>query len=100
MRKLMAVMSVACVLSPLALAWSALPPLYQNIREYKALIENPQLGQLMHSGEQITSIERTQMGFIVTGTQTQLEVEIVYSSEQSIGPVKFSLVFNQVGKTE
>lgn len=73
-------------------AFGALPPLYQSIREYKALIESPELSQL-GSAEMIKEIQRDETGFTVLSERKTLHVDVVYDPQDQPGPVKFHLEF-------
>lgn len=72
---------------------AALPPLYQSLNEFKALLEHPQLTQKLQSGELITDIEKSDRVFIITTNKHTLEVNIVYEAQSSPGPQQFKLEF-------
>lgn len=72
----------------------ALPPIHQSIKEYKALIESPELSQQLGTGEGITEIQRVENGFVVKSFHKTLNVEVVYDQQDRPGAVKFHLVFH------
>lgn len=74
---------------------AVLPPLYQTISEYKALLADPQLAQNLDSAEVIQSISLRSEGFLIKTSKRILEVEIVYEPQKMPGPSKFHFVFKK-----
>ena len=74
--------------------FAILPPLYQGIKEMTAILQDPQLGQLLHSGEVIMSIQKTDSGYTVVTNQHQLPIKVNYRQERRIGPQQFTLSFD------
>jgi|GEM_PF-2684023 len=74
---------------------SVLPPLYETIAEYKALLESPQLGEKLSSGEPIVSITREAEGFLLTTTRSTLRVKVHYMPQNRPGPSQFTLQFRE-----
>jgi len=75
--------------------WALLPPLYQSVKEYKALLNDPRLEKTFASGEFIQSIERKESGFTVTTNKQILKVDIVYKKQRLPGPAEFQLEFQK-----
>lgn len=90
----------ALFLSALNYAEGALPPVYQSIKEYKALIESPELSQQLGSGEGITEIQRSGNGFLVKSFHKTLQVDVVFDPQDHPGPAKFHLVFHSASPVE
>jgi len=74
---------------------AALPPLFQDIAELKAIFDDPQLGQLLQSGEAIKEIQHTEKGYVISTNKNILAVEIVYASAARPGPAKFFVKFSK-----
>lgn len=86
-----------CLAANLALAanaTAALPPFYESTKEIRALLDSPQLGEQLGSGDAIQSISRAEHGFIVTTTKHSIKVDVVYDPVDHPGPAKFHLVFH------
>lgn len=81
-------------------AEAALPPFYQSLREYTALLNSPELAKQLGSGQVIQSIQRTDTGFIVKANRSTINVEIVYDPMEMPGPAKFHFLFSPEGNTE
>ena len=75
---------------------AALPPFYQNLVEYKTLLNSQELANKFGSAEGILDIKRTEKGFFITGYKHTLTVEIIYDSQDRPGPAKFHLVFQNL----
>lgn len=71
-----------------------LPPLYETIREYKSLIEDPQLAKKLDSSDMIQSIERHDDQFVVkTFKGKELLIQVVYEPQKMPGPAHFHFRF-------
>jgi len=77
-----------------------LPPVYESVSEFKALITSQELTIQMGSGEMIRDILRDDKGFVVTGLRHTLKVDVVYDPISHPGPAKFHLVFHQPDEIE
>lgn len=87
------VVSLLLALGLTSSSFAALPPVYQSIREYNALLNSPELASHLTSGETISKIERHTDHFEVRTPQHKMDVLVVYEEQQSIGPVEFHLEF-------
>lgn len=72
---------------------AVLPPLYESLKEYKALLEDPQLTKKLESGELIMDIERSDRMFTITTNKHTLDVNIVYDAQSQPGPQNFHFEF-------
>lgn len=70
-----------------------LPPLYESIKEYKALLNDPRFVDNLTSGETILDIRREHNNFEVITNQHKLNVKIVYEPQGRPGPAQFHLEF-------
>ncbi len=77
-------------------AHAALPPFYQSVKEYKALLSSPELANELGSAAMVRDIQRNDEGFVVTSQQQTLVVDVVYDPISKPGPAKFHLVFHPV----
>lgn len=75
--------------------WALLPPLYQSVKEYKALLNDPRLEKNLGSGELIKTIERKDNRFEITTNKQTLRVDIVYKKQRQPGPAEFELEFQK-----
>lgn len=77
-------------------AQAALPPLWESVREYKALLNSSkELGEHLKPGDMINDIKRDESGFVITATHTTIKVDVVYEPIDNAGPAKFHLVFHE-----
>lgn len=77
---------------------AALPPFYQSLKEYKALINGNELPMHLDPSDLITDITRNDDVFIVTTSKHQLKVDVVYDPPEHqgfVGPARFHLVFHE-----
>lgn len=74
---------------------AALSPYYESMREYKALLDSPELTQQLGSGNAIEDIQRSEKGFLIKTTRQALQVDIVYDPVDHPGPQKFHFQFHQ-----
>lgn len=79
--------------APLNSLSAALPPLFQGMREIKAIFDDPDTLKYLDSGDVITDIKKTETGYLITTNKKEVLVEIVYESSSVPGPVKFHLRF-------
>jgi len=71
-----------------------LPPFYESVKEYKALLDSPELSNYISAGEAIEVIERKQNVFFIRANKKNLKVDIVYDPQNHPGPAKFHFVFH------
>lgn len=71
-----------------------LPPLYESLAEYKALLNNHQFSDKLSSGEQIRDIQKTDKGFIVRTVHHFMVVDVNYEPQDRPGPARFHFVFH------
>jgi len=83
--------SFICLICATSLS-AALPPLYQNIRELKSILEDPRLDNALQSGDAILKIERNENGYLVITNHRQVQVDIKYHTGK-IGPAEYTLDF-------
>lgn len=76
-----------------ASAFAALPPLYESINEYKALLTDSQLTHKLESGEIINAITRNETGFIIDTNKHRLTVKMIADPQKMPGPAKFHYEF-------
>lgn len=77
---------------------AALPPLWQNVAELKAILEDKRLGEKLESGEVIMEIENTDASWLITTNHNQLSVNVVYGKRDMPGPATFTLEFGNPEK--
>ncbi len=73
----------------------ALPPFYQNAREIKAILDRPELAELLQN-EAILSIDKVDGGYLVRTAKHELRVDVVRSEQRKLGPADFDLYFYPV----
>jgi hypothetical protein len=91
--KLRIFLSLICLTTATASLHAVLPPFYESVKEYKALLDSPELEKQLGSGEAILDIKRDETGFTITSTKRQLKVGIVYEPARMPGPSKFHFEF-------
>lgn len=74
---------------------AALPPLYQSLNEYKALLVNPQLTEKLTSADLIQSIQRESSSFLIKTNKHTLKIDVIYDPQKSPGPAKYHFVFHE-----
>lgn len=91
MKKILAIlfgcMSLSSSLSAL------LPPLYQSTAEIKAVLSDEKLSDVLQSGDLIMDIKRIDGGYLIVTNHREIEAQIVYKKNHSIGPAKFDVVY-------
>jgi hypothetical protein len=75
-------------------SFGALPPLYQNAAEIKAILNDPKLGDYLESGELILEIKKSDSGWLIITNHHELPVKISYHQAEMPGPVPFSISFS------
>jgi hypothetical protein len=77
-------------------SFAALPPLWEGVKEIKAILENPQLGVSLQSGEEILKIKRIENGWLIITNKNRLPIKVVPQPQTIPGPQKFELEFGKV----
>lgn len=70
---------------------AALPPLWQNVAELKAILEDKELGATLQSGDAIESIEKTENGWVIKTNHRTAKIEVKVEPAKMPGPAKFTL---------
>lgn len=86
------VLFIAAAILPM-LSFGLLPPLYETLAEFKALINDERLPQALQSGEAITGIQKEDDTFTVTTNKSTLRVKVIHDPTKLMGPGKFHLEF-------
>lgn len=73
--------------------FAILPPLWQNVSEIKAILDNKELGNKLQSGEIIEEIKKNDNGWIIITNHNELAIKIVYHKPAQPGPALFTLEF-------
>lgn len=76
-------------------AEALLPPFYQTLKEYKALLDDPQFNNSFDSADVIMDIKREDESFIITTNKHRLKVDIETQPTGRPGPKEFILKFNK-----
>ncbi len=77
-----------------------LPPFFQSLKEYKALLNTPELSAALGSADIIHDIQRDDKGFLITTSKHTLRVDVVYDPRGQdepkgfVGPALFHLEFH------
>lgn len=74
--------------------YAVLPPLYESVKEFKALLNDPRLTENLTSGEPILAIEKEYTDFTVTTNEHTMKVKVVYEEMARPGPNEFHLEFS------
>lgn len=72
-----------------------LPPLYNSLAEYKAILDSKDLTTILPEGEGILDIRRTEKGYQITTTKYSLDIEVINIPLGRPGPAQFRLVFGK-----
>lgn len=89
-----AVLTLLASLLTHSMSYAALPPLYETLKEFKTLIEDPRLEHSFTSGDAIEKIERNEDGFTITSNKRTVHVKIAYEPAMRPGPAKYKLIFD------
>lgn len=74
---------------------AALPPLYQNLTELKAVLNAPELTHLLNSGEVIVQIYKVDSGYLIMTDQHSLIAKVVFEHAIRPGPTPFHIEFSK-----
>lgn len=88
--------ALASLLLVSATTEALLPPLYEGIREIKAILEDPELSQELTSGEVIEAIEKNDKGYEIQTNRSRLQVDVHALPVDHPGPAQFELEFHPV----
>ena len=77
-----------------SMIFSALPPLFEDIAEIKAILEDNKLGQFLQSGESIQVIRKVEKGYVIKTNHHKLFAEVIYRPNTKPGPALFEIEFN------
>ncbi len=91
MRFFIVALSASCLVSTSIQA--VLPPYYQSLKEYQALLDDPQLKELFNSAEMLVDIKREEKRFIIETSQNILIVTVEYEKPTQPGPAIFKFTF-------
>lgn len=72
---------------------AVLPPLWQNVAELKAILEDRSLGNHLQSGDVIESIEKIDNGWFIKTNHRSVNAIVHYEPQQMPGPAKFKIEF-------
>lgn len=75
---------------------AALPPLYQGMKEFNAVLHDPRFVKELPAADVLESIKKTPTGYEVTTNRSVLEIEIEYLPIQHPGPAEFLLHFHPI----
>lgn len=85
--------SIFIALALTAPSYALLPPLYESLAEFKALINDERLPGALDSGELIVDIKKDGDDFVVTTNKRAIRVQVVREETHLIGPGKFHFDF-------
>jgi hypothetical protein len=91
MRKTLFILAASLTFS--ASSFAALPPLYQSSNEIKSVLNDPDFGKKLHSGELIESIQKNDKGYLITTNYHTIQANIVYNQTGRIGPIQYEVHF-------
>ena len=72
-----------------------LPPVWQNVAELKAILQDQQLNQFLDSAELIQKIEKTETGWAIVTNRSTTYADITPEKQAMPGPEKFSIHFRK-----
>ncbi|HSX11900.1 MAG TPA: hypothetical protein VLF61_00215 [Rhabdochlamydiaceae bacterium] len=76
----------------LILFFAALPPLAQETKEIKAVLDDARLDRALQS-QLIQRIERMDGGYLISTASKQVQIKVKYLPQATPGPAKFELQF-------
>lgn len=76
-----------------AVIFAALPPLFEDIAEIKAILDEKRLSQLLESGESIKEIQKIEKGYVIKTNQHKVFVKVIYKPNVMPGPAQFDIEF-------
>lgn len=94
MKKFLIILALSVLMIPSVEA--LLPPFYESLAEYKALLNNKELEENLGSGQWIEEITRNEKGFMIKTPKYVMHIDVVYKNTGKIGPAEFELKFHPV----
>jgi len=85
--------SLVAFVSISAASYAVLPPLWQNVAELKAILEDKRLGDVIQSGEIIVDIRKSDGGWTLITNHNEVNVKVIYQAISKPGPAAFNLEF-------
>lgn len=76
-----------------AQSFAALPPLWQGVQELKVILADKRLGDYLDAGDVITSIKKTEEGWVIITNKKRVTVNLTYEKSSKPGPVQFRISF-------
>lgn len=70
---------------------AVLPPLYESLREYTTLLNDPALTANLNAGEWIQNIKLGDNGFEITTNKGIHVVKVIREAQERPGPTQFHL---------
>lgn len=77
-------------------ALALLPPLWEGVREVKSILDDPELGQWLQSGEVLLEIKKVDEGWQLTTNKGAVLVRVVTEPAKRPGPSTYKLDFEKV----
>ncbi|MCH9811768.1 hypothetical protein K0U07_03280 [bacterium] len=87
------ILLAACLIPNLA--FCALAPLSQSIREITAILSYPTLEDHLSPSYSIEDIKKVDEGYLIVTKSQALKVKVQYDAKKRIGAKKFTLHFEQ-----
>lgn len=72
-----------------------LPPVWQDVAEIKAILNDTRLNQYLESGESLQTIEKQPTGWLLRTNESIIFVEVHPEKQSMPGPEKFSIEFKK-----
>lgn len=85
------ILIMICVLQ--STIFAALPPLFEDIAEIKAILSDEKLGQLLEAGESIDQINKIKIGYAIITNKHKLIAKVIYKPINRPGPAQFDIKF-------
>lgn len=76
-----------------ATIFAVLPPLFEDIAEIKAILDDRKLGEMLGSGETIHLIKKIEKGYLILTNKHKLIVRVIYKPTNRPGPAQFEIQF-------
>lgn len=97
MKKIICLLGVFIAIN--ANGFASLPPLWQDVRELKAILDAKEFGDYLHSGEAIQDIKKTDNGWAIHTNQHIVNIQVNYQTKAQPGPARFILEFQNPQST-
>lgn len=76
-------------------SFAVLPPLWQGVDELKVILNDKSLGNYLDSGDAISSIKKTEKGWVIVTNKKRVTAEVTYENVTKPGPATFSIKYKQ-----